>query len=127
MTEDEVVRILCEHFESLFPKVCPSCDRCFLSLQEYILVTIRVGPSVSYDAAMGDWQTRQPIGTVVMANCSCGSTLTLSTKTMVLARRLAILNWVRTETQQRGVSPSELLEYLRDKVRKRVLGDAISG
>jgi len=127
MTEEEVVQILREHFESLFPKVCPKCNSCFTTLREYILISTRIGPTMSYDAELGDWKTTQPIGSVAMANCPCGSTLALSTESMVLSMRLALLNWVRIETQRRGVSPSELLEYLRDQVRKRVLGDPIPG
>jgi hypothetical protein len=46
----------------------------------------------------------------------------LSTQGMALPQRLALLSWVRTETQRRGISPSELLEGLRDELRKQVLG-----
>ncbi|MGA9777109.1 MAG: hypothetical protein ACLPRE_02240 [Limisphaerales bacterium] len=126
MTEAEVVRIVREYFESLFPRICPNCDRRFDTLWEYILITKRIGPPVSYDAELGDWKTTQPIGSVAQANCPCGSTLALSTEDMALPQRLALLNWVKTETQRRGASPSELLEYLRDKVRKQVLGEPAS-
>jgi len=67
MTEEEVVQILREHFESLFPKVCPKCNRCFTTLREYILISTRIGPTMSYDAELGDWKTTQPIGSVAMA------------------------------------------------------------
>jgi hypothetical protein len=40
---------------------------------------------------------------------------------MPLPRRLSLLNWINIETQLRGLSPSELLDYLRDEVRKQVL------
>ena len=127
MTEDEVIQILREHFESQFPKVCPNCNRCFATLREYILITTRIGVPVSYDAESGDWNTRQPIGSVALANCPCGSTLALSTESMVLSLRLELLNWVRLETQRRGVRPSELLESIRNEIRKRILGDPIPG
>jgi hypothetical protein len=127
MTDDEVIQIMRVHYESLFPKVCPNCNRRFATLREYLLITTRVGPAKSYDAEIGDWKTRQPIGSMALANCPCGSTLALSTEGMELSLRLEVLNWVRTETQRRGVNPSELLEYLRDEFRKRVLGDPIPG
>jgi len=127
MTEEEVVRILRDHFESLFPKVCPNCNRCFATLREYIGITIRVGSPISYDAEFGDWKTTRPIGSVALANCPCGSTLALSTEGMVLSLRLELLNWVRIETQRRGVSPAELLAHLREEVRKRVSDDPIAG
>jgi hypothetical protein len=121
MTEAEVIKMLREHFEGLFPKVCPNCNRCFTTLREYILITKRHGPSMSYDAELSDWNTLQPIGTVALANCPCGSTLSLSTEGMQLPQRLLLLNWVRIETQRRGLSPQELLDHLRDEIRKQVL------
>jgi hypothetical protein len=80
---------------------------------------------MSYDSELGDWNTRQPIGSVALANCPCGTTMALTTVSMVLSLRLDLLNWLRVETQRRRVSPSELLECLRDEVRKRVLSDVM--
>jgi hypothetical protein len=127
MIEDEVVHILREYFESLFPKVCPNCKRCFATLLEYIQTTKRIGRPISYDAELGNWNTTHPIGCVAMANCSCGFTLALGTESMALPLRLQFLDWLRIETERRGVSPSELMEHLRDEVRKRILGDRITG
>ena len=126
MTEEEVIQTLQEYFESLFPKACPSCNRYFITLREYILNTKRIGVTISYDAELGNWDTKQPIGSLAAANCPCGSTLALSTRDMELSLRLELLGWVRVETQERQVSPSELLEHLRDEVRKRALGDQIA-
>lgn len=126
MNENEIIPILCEYFKSLFPKTCPCCNRCFETLREYILNTKRIGPPISFDAEFGDWETRQPIGTLVMANCSCGSTLALGTAEMALPLRLRLLRLVKIETKYRGISPSELIDYLRDEVRKQVLSEFIS-
>jgi hypothetical protein len=127
MTETEVIRTLREHFESLFPKVCPNCNRRFATLREYIAITKRIGLPRSYDAELGDWNTVQPIGSVAQANCPCGSTLALSTEGLPLPQRLVLLNWVRLETQRQGIGPSALLEHLRDEVREQVLAEAASG
>jgi hypothetical protein len=124
MIEAEVVKTLREHFEGLFPKVCPNCSRCFTTLREYILITKRLGQSMSYDAELRDWNTLQPIGSIALSNCPCGSTLALGTEGMPLPRRLLLLNWVRIETQRRGVSPQELLDYLRDEIRKQVIAES---
>jgi hypothetical protein len=127
MTEAEVVKTLRGHFEGLFPKVCPNCNRCFTTLREYILITKRLGQSMSYDAELGYWHTLHPIGSVAQANCPCGSTLALGTEGMPLPRRLLLLNWVRIETQRQGLSPRELLDYLRDEIRKQVLAESGQG
>lgn len=125
MTEDEVVQILHEYFKSLFPKVCPTCNRRFSTLLEYIQLTKRIGQPVSYDAEVNDWNTTRPIGSAALANCPCGSTLSLTTEEMPPPLRLEFLAWLRMETRRRGLSPSELLECLRDEVRRRVLDDSM--
>jgi hypothetical protein len=126
MTEAEVVETVRKHFESLFPKTCPTCRRQFATLREYILGTERIGPVRSYDADVGDWTTKQPVGSVALANCPCGSTLALSTEGMSLPQRLALLSWVKSETQRRGISPSALLDRLRDTIRTQVLAEPSS-
>ena len=121
MKEDEVVRIMREYLESEFPKTCAMCNRNFSTLREYILNTTPIGPAISLDADSGDWNPTKPIGFVAMANCPCGSTLALTTENMELPLRLELLSWLKIKTSKRGISPAELLEHLRDKVRDRVL------
>ena len=125
MTDDEIIRMMRKHFEGLFPRVCPNCGRRYETLREYILNTKRIGATISYDAEMGDWETTQPIGGLALANCTCGSTMALSTDGMPLSQIHLMLKWVRTETERRGLSPKELIGYVRDEVRKQVLADPI--
>ncbi len=124
VTEAEVIGTMREHLEGLFPKVCSNCHRHFASLREYILITERVGSMVSYDAELGDWNTTRPTGTMALANCPCGTTLAVGTEGIPLSRRLLMLDWIKSETQRRGVSWQELLEYLRDQTRKQVLAES---
>ena len=121
MTDDEIIQMMREHFEGLFPKVCNNCGRNFASLREYILATERIRRSISQDAEAGDWKTTQPIGGLALANCPCGNTLSLSTEGMPLSKIHLVLEWIRVESEQRELDPEELLEYVRDEVRKRVL------
>jgi hypothetical protein len=123
MTGAEALQAVRRHFESLFPKTCSSCGRRFTTLREYILLTERLGPATSYDAELGDWKTTQPIGSLALANCPCGSTLALSTEGMALPLRQALLSWVKIETQRLGVSSSDLLERMRDEIRRQVMGE----
>lgn len=122
MTEDDVIQTLYEHFEGLFPRVCPRCNQRFATLREYIQITKRIGLPVCYDVKLGHSETKLPIGSLAMANCPCGSTLSLTTEGIPLLLRLELLNWVMNEKDRRGVSSSELLESLRDGIRKRALG-----
>lgn len=91
MTEAEVIRVMREHLEGLFPKVCPRCKRCFRTLREYLQVTTHVGPAVQYDAEVDEWRPINPMGAVTCANCPCGNTLVLSSQGMPLLRLSARL------------------------------------
>ena len=124
MTDEEIIQMMREHFEGLFPKVCNSCGRCYATLREYILDTKRLGRSISYDAEAADWETTDPMGGVALANCPCGTTLALTTEGMPLSKIHLVLKWIRVESERRGLSPMELLGYLRDEVRKQVLADS---
>lgn len=126
MTRIEVIKILRKYFESLFPRACPNCKRCFDTLREYISSTTPVGMPISFEAEKGLWDSTQLVGTQLLSNCSCGSTLALSTESMEYAMRLKLLNWVKREIDRRRVNPSELLEGLRIEVRKQVLSDLIT-
>jgi hypothetical protein len=123
MTEADVIRQMREHLEGLFPKSCPGCRRAFATLREFLLVTKHQGPPMPYDAEMGNWQPAEPIGTATFANCPCGTTLTLTSRGMPLPQLWRLLAWAKIETQSRGVSPQELLSYLRDEICRQVLSE----
>jgi hypothetical protein len=117
-TDAEIIGMLRGFYEGLFPKICPNCGRSFATLREYILATERLWPSVHYDIERGDYKGLNPIGGLAMANCRCGTTMALSSKAMPLAQNQLILEWIRTETARRGLKLSEMLDYLRDEVRR---------
>jgi hypothetical protein len=121
MTEAEVVRIMRDHLEKLFPKYCSNCNRRFASLREYLQVTEHLGSAMPYDADAGNWNPIKPLGTMTFSNCPCGTTLSLSSKGMPLLQLWSLLNWARIETQRRQQTPQELLNYLREEICKQVL------
>ena len=123
MTEDEFIQLNYEHYSGLFPRRCSGCARLFASLREYILSTRPVGDTISYDAELGDWQTKQPLGAAALANCPCGSTVALTTEGIPLDDIQRMLEWIKVETAKRGVTSAELLGFVREQVRKRALSD----
>ena len=124
MTEAEVLKIMREHLEGLFPKVCPNCQRRYPTLKEYVQITERLEPSISFDGEAGRWRPLKPLGTFSYANCPCGNTLALSSNGMPLLQLWSLLNWARTETQARGISLRELLTHLRHEIIEEVLAEA---
>ena len=125
MTDDEIIQIMHEHFEGLFPKTCPKCGRRFETLKEYVLNTQPIGTTISYDAEIGDWETTQPLGGVALANCLCGTTIALTTDGMSISQIHLVLKWIKKESQRRGLNPNDLTDYIRREVRKRVLNDPV--
>ena len=123
LTEAEVIRLIRAHLEGQFPKLCPLCKRSYGSFREFLLVTKPVGSTMSYDAELNDWNPVKPLGTSTYVNCPCGNTLCLSSKGMPLRQLWPLMNWARAETQRRGQNLEELLNHLREEIRKQVLGE----
>jgi hypothetical protein len=127
MTDEEVIRLSYSYYSGLFPKTCTGCGRRFATLREYILGSRRLGATISYDAELRDWKTTKPLGAAALSNCSCGSTLSLTTDGLPLEQRQQLLEWIRVETERRGVSAAALLDLVRDEVRRRALNDPGEG
>ncbi len=126
MTEAEALLLIRRHFEGLFPRSCSGCGRTFATLRDYILTTETVGGVRSYDAELGDWAPDEPLGSMALANCPCGNTISLGTDGMALEHRLALLNFVKEASERLAVAPAVVLERLRDEVRNQVLSEATS-
>jgi hypothetical protein len=124
MTEADVIQAMRDHLEGQFPKTCPNCQRQFSNLREYLQLTTPQGSPVPYDALAGNWQPFNPVGTVALSNCPCGSTLLLASHGMPLPQLWRLLNWAKVETRRRALSPEALLTYLRDEITKQVLAEA---
>lgn len=120
MTEAGVAQLLIKHGEGFFPKTCPTCQRRFTSLHEYVTATSPVGPFVSYDVESN--RNTPAIGTLALSNCPCGNTLSLTTDGLSIETRSRLLEWVRTEATRRGVSHTTVLSDLRIKMRALIVG-----
>jgi hypothetical protein len=125
MTEEEFIQRSYQYLLSLFPKTCHTCGRVYATLREYVRETSPIGPVVSYDAELGDWHPSDPLGTLALANCACGSTLALTNLEEPLPQIHETHGWIRMESARRGISLRQLLADLRDKVRQRAMADSV--
>lgn len=123
LNEEEVADITRRHLERQFPKTCEKCGRSYVSLKDYLRHTTHVGAPISFDAAEGDWRPRRPVGTLAMANCACGTTLSLGSEGMSLLTIWRLMAWARRETKRRGVKLDTLLAGLRERIDRAVLAD----
>lgn len=124
MDEHEVVAAVRAHIETKFPKNCSKCGRTFASLKEYLQSTTHLGKPISYDADLKSWRPFKPVGTLSFANCKCGTTLAISSEGMGLIVMWRLLRWARRESVTRNVSVGELLDGVREKIDRQVLGEA---
>jgi hypothetical protein len=124
MTESEVIDVVRQHLEGKFPKKCSVCDRTYANLKDYLLHTKHVGPPKSYDADLGIFQPTEPIGTMSLANCSCGNTLVLDCSGMNQMTLWKLLGWLCGEMIRRRQKASAVLEDLRGSVDRATLADS---
>lgn len=123
MNKEEILDFLYEYYCSRFPKTCSACGHRYETLTEYIQRTRPTGRAVSYDAETGNWGLKRPIGSVLMVNCPCGTTLSLTTDDMPMDRRKRVLKWVHEVTESTGAATSDVLGTLRAEIRDRALSE----
>jgi hypothetical protein len=125
MTEEEFIRLNYQRALAVFPKTCHTCGRRYETLRAYVLTAKPIGPAISYDVELGEWHPVDPLGTVALANCPCGSTMALTNAEEPLPVIPEMLDWLQVETETRGVSAGQLLDHVRNEVRKLALADSI--
>ena len=121
MTEAEVIVVMRHHLEGKFPKSCGVCGRTYANLKDYLLHTTHLGPPKSYDMELRISQPTEPIGTMSLANCSCGNTLVVDSAGMSLMTMWQLLGWLAGEMARRGQKPSVVLEDLRRAIDRATL------
>ena len=124
MTEAKAIALIIAHMEGLFPKTCPNCLRRFATPRDFMLNTAPIGNPIAHDLELGALNPLQPIGAVAISNCRCGSSLALTSDGMSLFRYWELLLWAKRETLRRGLTPQELLQYVRWEIRKKVLSES---
>ena len=123
MTEEDIIQRNYEHFSGLFPKTCRTCGRSYATLRDYVLTTSPNGPVIPYDLELAELQATDPIGSVALAKCSCGSTMALTTQGQPLPQVQETLDWIRMESKRRGVSARQILADVRSKIRQRAMAE----
>jgi hypothetical protein len=122
MDEDDVVRIVRSYIEGLFPKVCPNCGMRFDSLREYLQSTTHLESPILYDTIHEEIPS-QPLGPLSLANCACGTTLTINSRGLPTDQLIQLLEWARIECNKRSIGVRDLLRHIRDRIDRQVLQD----
>jgi hypothetical protein len=120
MTEDEAVALTRAYIESLFPRTCPTCGRQFDTLRDYLQNTTHLDSPVVYDS-LEQGVPGDPLGPMSMANCRCGTTITVSALEMPYPLLMKLMWWALKETQRRQISMRDLLRHIRDRIDEQTL------
>jgi hypothetical protein len=120
LDEDEVVHIVRSYLEGLFPRACPRCGRRFESLREYLQGTTHLSSPILYED-LTDEVPEKPIGPMSLANCPCGTTISIGSRGIPAATMVELLTWARQESATRSIGLRELLSHIRDRIDDQVL------
>jgi hypothetical protein len=71
------------------------------------------------------WSDPKTIGVAAHENCSCGTTMALTSEGMPISQVHLVLQWIKEETKRQCLSPLELLDYIRNEVRKGILVEPV--
>ena len=123
MDEKIVIEIIKGHITEQFPLTCPCCQKEYTSVKQYLQETTHLGDPISHDAEINDWTPREPIGTYSLAQCTCGTTLSISSEGMRRLTMWRLMFWAKRESARRGIAIRELLADLRGKIDVRILKD----
>jgi len=120
VTEDDVVQLVREYIEGLFPRDCSTCGKHFGSLRDYLEETTHLESPILYDDITADVPD-DPLGPISFANCSCGTTLAVGSQDMPPAQIVELLHWARSESLRRSIHVRQLLHIIRDRIDEQVL------
>jgi hypothetical protein len=121
LTDEQVVTIVRKHIEAQFPKHCSCCGHVYETLADYLIGTTHLGEPMSADDPFEAIEPRRLIGTISFANCSCGTTLAISSRGLDVLTMWRLLQWAGASIARRHIPLSELLAELRSRIDDEVL------
>ena len=90
MNETDVIKIIRNYVSTQFSRKCNRCEKQYESFAEFIRHTRFFGKPITYGAEISDSKSKMPFTAIDMVNCSCGTTIGISTKNMGLWARFKI-------------------------------------
>jgi hypothetical protein len=103
--------------EALFPKTCSKCARVFRTYADYARIVTPIGAPLVLDAKEGEAQTVFAVG---MANCVCGTTLSIGSKGPLLPG-VSITDWAKVRAAREGITVEQLFMRMRTRLRAEAL------
>lgn len=103
--------------DAQFPRTCTTCGRSFLDFGQFVDDTLPIGSPVCFDE--DEESLVDPIGTLSMVNCRCGTTLALECANHgeMYDQFVAAL---RFDAKTQALTVGEVLSLMRLEIRGRV-------
>ncbi len=113
MESSAFVSPIVEYCGTQFPKTCPVCQKRYPDFETYLQQTQAVGALVWHGE-----REEHPIPTLSMANCSCGSTMSLECGDTRSETYRGFMAALASDSGRLGAPPHKVLEMVRDEIRK---------
>lgn len=107
-----------QYLDSQFPRACSTCARQFSDFADYVGSTSVIGTPVCFDdddAAL----LIDPIGTVSMVNCPCGTTLTMNCAHGEMYEQFVAA--IKADAALYSTTVAEVLQLMRAEIRSRAI------
>jgi hypothetical protein len=116
------VKPLVLHCAEQFPRECQNCGRHFEDFEEYVDATTPIGV-VCWDAEIVDGTETlldDLVGTLSMANCPCGTTLSIGCLDRESDHYRRLLEALHEDASDNGVAVVDVMDALRVIIRSEV-------
>lgn len=116
---------LIDHCGEQFPRHCQNCGRRFEDFIDYVSTTTPIG-AVCWDVELvngAESLLDDPVGTLSMANCTCGTTLSVGCLDRESGRYRMFLEALQRDAEDSGVTVVAVMDALRVIVRSAVGSD----
>ena len=121
LNENQAIKKIQTLLESQFPKTCFNCRLTYNSLTEFVELTEYLGDPIVYDVEVLQPTDKIHIGSATFANCTCGSTLSLTSQGIDPTLYEELLTWATRESFRRGMPMSHFLAYIRNEIIQKLL------
>ena len=112
---------LLEYCRGQFPKSCQTCGHIFKSFRDYVNSTEPIGAIVADNRGT---ILDDAIGTISLANCRCGTTVSLECGEAGSGRYKSFIEAISDDAQDLGVPVERIMEILRSLIRYQARAEA---
>ncbi len=113
------VQPLLGYLTAQFPRACTTCARPFPDFAAWVSTTSPLGMPVCFDQGDAEAAGEDPVGTLSMVDCVCGTTLAISCHHPDSEMYQQLVAALRGDAVRHAISVDDVLQVLREEIRRR--------